>query len=252
MEAHEAHPHEPNQIRAANRAETIISSPPQRLRPHPQAAIVPALDPAGFELLRADIAERGLQTPLEATEAGLLLDGRARLRAAVELGLERVPVRLVAPTDEREHMLLCALRRRQLTPSQQAALARSNSRLSARWPCRRRRGSGRTCAGRSRWQRCHLGGRGRVSWPPANAGVSARTVQDAATVQAADPELFEQVKAGVVPAHAAARRVRRRRRHEQISPPPPLPQGPFELALRRGASQTRTAKWVNQVGSRAT
>jgi N6-adenosine-specific RNA methylase IME4 len=61
------------------------------------------------------------------------------------------------------------------------------------------------------------------------AGVSARTVQDAATVQQHDPDLFQKVKAGELAADLAARKVRRAQLERCLSPAPPLPEGPFEL-----------------------
>src|ERR671937_3179018 len=82
--------------------------PRERLRLHDQADLVPALAPVELEALRGDVARRGLLCPLEATAAGVLLDGRARLQVAELLGIERLPVRVVAPADEREHILLCA------------------------------------------------------------------------------------------------------------------------------------------------
>src|SRR5205823_2615893 len=61
------------------------------------------------------------------------------------------------------------------------------------------------------------------------AGVSARTVQDAATVRALDPDLFEQVKQGRLPVDRAANQVRQRERDAALPPAPPLPTGPFQL-----------------------
>src|SRR5439155_13857159 len=61
------------------------------------------------------------------------------------------------------------------------------------------------------------------------AGVSPRTVQDAATVRAHDPELFEEIKSGRIAADQAARRVRRRLRDRELPAPPPPPEGPFDL-----------------------
>jgi len=61
------------------------------------------------------------------------------------------------------------------------------------------------------------------------AGVSARTVQDAATVQQNDPDLFERIKAGELAADLAARRVRRALCDRDLPNAPPLPEGPFEL-----------------------
>jgi N6-adenosine-specific RNA methylase IME4 len=222
----EPHPHpaEPAQPVAAGEQRY----PRAHLRLHQQAHLVPAIRGCELEALRADIAQRGLLVPLEITSAGVVLDGRARLRAAELLGLEQVPIRMVAPANEREHMLLCALRRRQLTPSQQAALvleldtvrqastqARERQRRNLRPAA-----EGATLPPRREKTR-DLAAR--------QAGVSPRTVQDAATVRAADLDLFEQIKSGALPAHAAARQVRRARRDAALPPPPPLPEGPFEL-----------------------
>src|SRR5207244_1452002 len=63
------------------------------------------------------------------------------------------------------------------------------------------------------------------------AGVSPRTVQDAQTVQNADPALFEQIRQGRIPADKAARRVRQRQRDAELPPPAPMPEGPFDLVF---------------------
>jgi ParB-like chromosome segregation protein Spo0J len=79
--------------------------------------------PEDHRTLLADIGERGVVKPLEITSAGVVLDRHQRLRAALELGHEQVPVRVIAPANEVAYMYLAALRRRQLTASQRAALA---------------------------------------------------------------------------------------------------------------------------------
>src|SRR5262249_19194043 len=98
--------------------------PTTALRPHPQATRVPALTREEYAMLLADIEQRGILTPLEITGKRVVLDGHQRLRAAHDLDLDRVPARVVVPDeDEVAYLLLAALRRRQLTPSQRAALA---------------------------------------------------------------------------------------------------------------------------------
>lgn len=203
---------------------------PGELRLHPQTERVPELEAKAYRELRADITERGLLCALEITDGRRVLDGRARLRAARELGLEQVPVRIIAPADESEHVLLSALRRRHLSASQRAALALELAQVrEAREAARGR-------------QRANLRGSTEVAnLPPRGektrelgariAGVSARTVQDAATVLAKDPELFAQIKEGRVKASDAARRLRRAERDAALGEPPPLPTGPFELIL---------------------
>jgi N6-adenosine-specific RNA methylase IME4/ParB-like chromosome segregation protein Spo0J len=199
-----------------------------QLRLHPASTSVPAMAADEYEAFRADIAERGILVPLEITAAGIVLDGRHRLRAAADLGTETVPVRLVAPTDEHEHVLLAALQRRHLSPSQRAAVAVELDYY------REAKVNG------EQMRLANLKGEIEVATLPARgersrelaarlAGVSPRTVQDAATVHEQDAALFEQIKRGDIPAHTAARKVRRRLRDTQLPAAPPLPNGPFEL-----------------------
>jgi len=196
------------------------------LRPH-QHTELPPLSTLARAALEADIGKRGIVEPLEITRQGVVLNGRERLAAAQQLGEEQVPVRIVEPVDELEHIILAALQRRHLSASQRAALALELDRyreLKAAAEQRRRQNlrqhaeeAGSPPRGKTR---DHV-----AAW----AGVSARTVQDAATVQEHDPDLFEQVKAGRLAADLAARRVRRGLRDHNLPPAPPLPEGPFEL-----------------------
>jgi N6-adenosine-specific RNA methylase IME4/ParB-like chromosome segregation protein Spo0J len=213
----------------ASTAAPTESRPTGTLQPHPEAGRLPGLDTAGWRGLLADIGERGVQVPLEIDRDGVVLDGHLRLRAARELGLEVLPVRVIAPPDQVEYLLLAALLRRQLSPSQRAALAVELDQY------RRASETGRSrrlanLKGQPPVEVAELPPHGKTrdraaSW----AGVSARTIQNAATVQAADPALFAQVKAGAIPADRAARRVLQQKRDKQLPPPAPLPEGPFEL-----------------------
>jgi N6-adenosine-specific RNA methylase IME4 len=181
------------------------------------------------EALREDIAARGIQVPLEITAAGVVLDGRMRHRAALELGLEEVPVRIVEPADEVEYMLLAALRRCHLKPSQRAALALElgEYQLRAEQAAARRKANLRNStvvvaalphrAGRSRDHAARL------------ADVSPRLIQHAITVRRHDPALYEQAKAGGVTLEQAVKQIERRNRYAQIGPAPALPRGQFDL-----------------------
>ena len=212
----------------ASGGDNLSSAETERLLPHPRAELVPAIGREEYALLRADIARRGLLVPLEVTAELVVLDGHQRLRLARELRLPAVPVRIVAPEDEASHMLLAVLRRRHLSPSQRAALAVQLEEVEQ---------AGKQARAR---QRANLRQAPEVaSLPPRRektrelaarlGGVSARTVQDAATVKAHDPALFAQITRGQVRAATAARRVRQRLRDARLPAPPPLPQGPFEL-----------------------
>jgi N6-adenosine-specific RNA methylase IME4 len=199
---------------------------PERLRAHTHEH-VPALAPLARQALRADIARRGIVEPVEITEHGIVLNGRERLAIATELQLKRVPVRVVAPEDEVEHVILAALQRRHLSASQRAALALELDRyreLQAEAKERRHANL------RQNAEAATLPPRGKTrDLVAAWAGVSARTVQDAATVHQHNPDLFERIKSGEIAADLAARRVRRALRDANLPPAPPLPDGPFEL-----------------------
>ena len=198
------------------------------LREHESAALVPAMGRAEYRVLLADISQRGIVAPLEITRASVVLDGRHRLRVARELGIARLPVLVVAPTDEIAHMLRAALQRRHLSASQKAALALELD------ICQQER----TRADRRR--RANLKQHTEVATLPPRgartrelaaqvAGCSARTMQDVITVHDADPDLYERIKAGELPAHTARRQVERARRYAQINRSPALPRGRFEL-----------------------
>jgi len=196
------------------------------LRSHEHAQL-PPLDQRTQTALREDIRKRGIVEPLEITPNGTVLNGRERLAAAKHLGLKEIPVRVISPDDEVEHIILAALQRRHLSASQRAALALELDRyreLQQTAQIRQRQNLAQNAEGETLppqgKTRDHV-----AAW----AGVSARTVQDAATVQRHNPGLFECVKAGELAADLAARKVRRALRDANIPPPPPLPEGPFEL-----------------------
>ena len=201
---------------------------PDELCAHADASLVPALPPAEAAALAADIRVRGILSPLDVTAAGVILDGHERLRAARELGLKEVPVRIVAPSDERSYILLAALRRKHLNPGQRAAIGLDLDEVEQERQEARER------------QRANLRQNTEVASSPPRGertrdrvaertGASPRTVQDTETVRTYDRALFEQVKRGDIRAEQAARRVRRARRDAELGPPPPLPEGPFEL-----------------------
>src|SRR5260221_1361755 len=210
------------------------------LRPHPQAAEIPKPSDEEYRAVRIDISERGPQTPLEVAADGLVLAGHMRLKAALELGLERVPVRVVAPPpDQLEFMLRQALLRRQLSASQRAAVAAKLVEVSDL----RAAGKERSLANlRQGNEVATLPARDEGATLPARgertrelvallAGTSARTVQDVITVQEHQPALLDRVLRGELSASTAASKVRRALRDAAVPASPPLPTGPFELIL---------------------
>jgi ParB-like chromosome segregation protein Spo0J len=165
------------------------------------------------------------------TAAGVVLDGRARLRAARELGHEEIPVRVAAPNDELEYILRAALHRRHLDASQRAAIALKlvpfqglREQARDRQRANLRRGAEAATLPARAWQ-------GRTRELVAElAGTSPRTAQDVITTYEHDPQLYEQVLRGERRANAAANEVRQTLRDAQLAAAaPPPPEGPFEL-----------------------
>jgi N6-adenosine-specific RNA methylase IME4 len=198
----------------------------EKLRAHGHTEL-PPLDGNTRTALGEDIRKRGIVEPLEITAEGIVLNGRERLAAAAHLKLAELPVRIVAPADEVEHIILAALQRRHLSASQRAVLALELDRYRELKESARER----------QLQNLNKEPEGEVLPPRGKtrdhvarwAGVSARTVQDAATVQQHDPDLFARIKAGELAADLAARKVRRALRDAQLGDTPSLPNGPFEL-----------------------
>jgi len=86
---------------------------------------LPLLTNEEFRALKADIAERGVQVPVEFDEEGNVLDGYHRLKACQELGISSFPcvVRPGLSEDQKiTHILALNLARRHLTVEQRRNL----------------------------------------------------------------------------------------------------------------------------------
>jgi ParB-like chromosome segregation protein Spo0J len=93
------------------------------LRPHPWRTLAPGMTAAEQARLQASIETYGLQEPLAITASGIVLDGCERLNVARQLGLEAVPVRIVAPASEPRYVAESLLQRKHLSAGQKAAVA---------------------------------------------------------------------------------------------------------------------------------
>jgi N6-adenosine-specific RNA methylase IME4 len=202
--------------------------PGSELAVHEACGLVPEMPAAQYAAFRDDIARRGVLTPLEITGDGKVLNGRHRLRAALEVGLPVVPVRVVEALDPVAHVLGAAVQQRWLTESQRAALALELD----DWEAERAQGRARSRLNLRQYTDVatlpHRAGRSRDRVAE-RAGVSPRLVQDVVTVRDASRELFEQVLADDVTASRAAQQIRQRRRAKEIGAAPPMPKGPFDL-----------------------
>ena len=193
-------------VRELNRAHPVD---PRTLRLHPLSATVPEMRPAEWQAFLGDVAEHGIHEPLRMAADGVtVLDGRHRLRAALELHLDRVEVGRAPcpPGGEDAYMLRAALNRRHLTEDQRSVLA---ARLSETLSIDRRRIRAVTAA-RARWDggASGAGASGITGGPLAppeersrtvasrQLGVSERKLRGAQRLAVDHPDMAEKVLAG--------------------------------------------------------
>ncbi len=201
--------------------------PVQELREHPLAVAIPEMRPAEWCAFLEDVRQRGILDPLRLGSDGTtVLDGRHRLRAARELGLEAVPTApaLCEPGDEAGYMLRAALHRRHLSDDQRAMLA---ARLAEAMGAERRRESARAAA-KARWgDASGIGVVPDASLPDPSRtiaarslGVSERRLRLARELARAAPDLAARVEAGGLALPAARGWVERRAAMAELAAAP--------------------------------
>lgn len=92
-----------------------------QLQPHPAAELFPLMQGQDFTDLVDDIRENGLREPVVLTPDGLLLDGRNRYRACLELGDD--PPTRVEHSEPWAFVISANLHRRHLSVTQRAWIA---------------------------------------------------------------------------------------------------------------------------------
>jgi hypothetical protein len=189
---------------------------------HPDADCIPTMNSDEYEALKEDIRRNNVREPVTVVDQGEALDGRHRIRAARELGIDEIPCRLIRLPDgvsAREWMLTSAVQRRHLTTGQRAALAleldvylEARNAAAVRQTATQihgttRPGSAATpvvaglpppVADKSRDVAARL------------AGASARTVQDVLKIKKEAPDLYTKVRSGELTPNAAIAQLNRR------------------------------------------
>ena len=99
---------------------------PHKLHPNPGNTIFDPLPAEVYEALKADIAQRGLLNPILCTVDYTVIAGHHRLKAALELGLDQVPVDIqdVGAAEAEDRLIADNVLRRQLSPGEQSRLIR--------------------------------------------------------------------------------------------------------------------------------
>ncbi|MCL0102910.1 MT-A70 family methyltransferase [Dehalococcoidia bacterium] len=200
----------------------IRKADPKVLKIHPLAHLIPDMRGSEWQEFYTDIVMRGIKVPLEVLADGTVVDGRHRLRAAIELGMKEVPI-VDAPLsgDSPEvYMLKAAVLRRHLTDDQRAALA-------ALWREENRRQGERsdlTSAGRS----AEVKDTKPITRVQATEffKVSRWKIDQASKILHSSPEKFQQVHRGNVKLNAAYRDVKKAEARSHVTD---LPAGKYQV-----------------------
>jgi ParB-like chromosome segregation protein Spo0J len=114
----------------------IIRISVANLRPHPlQDVIYGDLSPSEFAALKQDIQHHGIRQPVEVTKDGVLVDGKHRVRALRELGIEEVDAIIVEAENEEaieERFVTANLLRRQSDPVTKARAIQQLAKIESR------------------------------------------------------------------------------------------------------------------------
>jgi DNA methylase len=175
-----------------------------KLKIHPAAEIFPMLSDIEIRDLAKDITERGLQNHI-VTYEGQLLDGRNRLAACILGGIE--PKSMEYGGDSPVGFVISAnLRRRQLDPSQRAAVAvEIEPMFAAEAKARQHKGRPKELVESLPQVKREPPARDQAA---SVVGVSGKMVSDAKAIKKNNPEAFERIKSGAVTVHEAKKEIR--------------------------------------------
>jgi hypothetical protein len=185
---------------------------------HPLADLIPAMSDEEYARLRDDIAANGLLDAITLYEE-LVLDGRHRLRACQETGIEPRFAEYEGDSPA-QFVLSHNVARRHLSVSQRAMVATDflpHLEAEAR---KRQGGSGRFGSVSDDTEPRKAGQPARAAADAGNAiGVSGVTVARAKRVREADPELAQSVRQGDLTVNTAVEIVKARANGEKVAKP---------------------------------
>ncbi|GGK33152.1 hypothetical protein GCM10010965_27480 [Caldalkalibacillus thermarum] len=188
----------------------VKNVPVESLRLHESVGIVPEMSLEEWEELLESIREKGIQVPVHALEDGRVLDGRHRLKAAKELGIREIDVIYHDMNDIEaiEFVRNTATKRRNLTPSQKAAIVLEAEDLCKKIAEAKRLNSLSNLKQGSRIPDVAQGPKGRTNEILGElAGVSGTTIKRVKKVKEKSPELFQKIKENKIAAKTAYKQV---------------------------------------------
>jgi hypothetical protein len=111
----------------------IVHLSPHEVKEHSCLSGFPGLTESQYQVLLNSVERRGILAPVTVGEDHRLLDGRSRVRAARELGIEEIPAIVRNELDPLDFVFDCAITGRQFSKSAIAILlAKKHPELAAR------------------------------------------------------------------------------------------------------------------------
>jgi hypothetical protein len=175
----------------------------EEIKVHPAAELFPMMSPEEYEGLRDDIHQHGQREKIVLWQ-GMLIDGRNRLRACIELGIE--PEVMELPEDLDPVAFVCSLNvhRRHLNTSQRASIAAQLCNIPSHGDRRSESFRAQICAQKAAEM----------------MNVSERSVDTARKVrEKAKPEVVKKVEAGKMSVNAAAKTIDPKPKYEVRTDP---------------------------------
>ncbi len=191
---------------------------------HPAANIVPMMDEDQYQALVEDVRANGFLNPLKVTDENLLIDGRNRICASIDVELD-APVESYNPVDPVQYIVSENVKRRHLSETQRSTVALNIKRYYEQ------ESKEIQLSGLKQYQnktvRSDMTERKKGERPREKAakavGVSTGMVQMADTVEKEAPDLFEKMQKDEVKTTAAYEEVKQRRESKPQPDPAPKP-----------------------------
>ena len=214
---------------------------------HPAALLSPAMTDDEYRELVSSIERSGLLVPIELYE-GKVIDGRHRLKACEELGVDPETIDIELSDDTTPVLYVCDLhQRRNLSTAQRAAMAAIREEELVKIGKAKRQqnlkqgdevpevtnSSFRENTGKSRKIAAEA------------AGVSENSVQVAAKIKKESPELFEEVKDGKKSLNKAAMELKERKAQEEPCKPKPPKCGAEKVSCHALVDETK--QWIGKL-----
>lgn len=180
---------------------------------HPSSEIFPLASPTEFESLKEDIRKHGLREPIWICD-GMILDGRNRYRACLELGIEPKTRNY---TGDSPTALSWSYNgeRRNLTTSQKAAAAVEMLPMFEA-EAKARQAHGQTAPGKTLVEKLPPASEGKARDQVGKiVGVSGKTVSEAKKIKAENPEKYKAVQSGEKTIQQVKREIREEKREQR-------------------------------------